>query len=137
MALGAAGLAVSVYLTVEHYTASTTLACPETAVVNCRTVTTSEQSNLLGVPLPLLGLLYFAGMLALGLPVAWRSRSLALRRTRVVAAALGVVFVVYLVIVELFVVDAICLWCTAVHAFAVALFAVVAYGTAVTVDDRR
>lgn len=136
LALAAVGLVVSVYLTVEHYTASTTLACPETAVVNCRTVTSSEWAILVGVPLPLLGLAYFVAMLGLGLPAAWRSSSLALRRIRLGAALVGVGFVLYLVVVELFVVNAICLWCTVVHASAVALFAVVAYGTAVTVDDR-
>ena len=57
-----AGLAVSAYLTVEHYSSSTTLACPETGVVNCVKVTTSSYSTLVGVPVALLGLLFFAAM---------------------------------------------------------------------------
>jgi uncharacterized membrane protein len=36
----------------------------------------------------------------------------------------GAVIVLYLVYVELFRVDAICLWCTGVHLTAIALFAV-------------
>ena len=38
------GLAASAYLTVEHYTASTLLACPENATINCAKVTTSKWS---------------------------------------------------------------------------------------------
>jgi len=41
------GLAVSAYLTVEHYSSSTTLACPESATINCVKVTTSSYSELL------------------------------------------------------------------------------------------
>jgi uncharacterized membrane protein len=38
--------------------------------------------------------------------------------------------VVYLVSVELFALNAICAWCTAVHVVTIALFAVIALGTA-------
>jgi uncharacterized membrane protein len=135
MALALAGLAVATYLTVEHYTASTTLACPETGIVNCQKVTTSAQSALLGVPVAVLGLVFFAVMLPALVPVAWRSRLPALRRGRVVFTLVGVVFVCYLVYAELFILDAICLWCTAVHVLTVALFAVVVFGTAATAPD--
>lgn len=128
--LSLAGLGVALYLTVEHYTASTTLACPDIGVVNCQKVTTSAESSLLGVPVALLGALFFAGMAIATLPVAWRLALPLVRRARLLAAGVGVAFVLYLVYVELFVVDAICLWCTAVHVLAVALFAVVALGTA-------
>ncbi len=43
---------------------------------------------------------------------------------------LGVGFVAYLVYTELFTLDAICLWCTAVHVITLGLFAVIALGTA-------
>ena len=38
---------------------------------------------------------------------------------------------VYLVYAELFVLNAICLWCTAGHAITITLFSVIAWGTAV------
>lgn len=79
----------------------------------------------------MLGAVFFAAMTAVSLPSAWRSRSSTIRWRRLELAASGVVFVVYLVWVELFVVDAICLWCTAVHVLAIALVAVVALATAV------
>lgn len=126
----AVGLAVSVYLAVEHFTASTTLACPETGVVNCQKVTTSEASTVFGVPLTVLGVLFFAGMLLVGLPAVWRSPSVVVRRGRMVFAAAGAVSVIYLVYVELFVINALCLWCTAVHAMALALFGIVSFATA-------
>jgi uncharacterized membrane protein len=126
-ALAVAGLAVSIYLTVEHYTASTTLACPETGVVNCAKVTTSPQSMILGIPVAVLGLVFFVGMVALSVPALWRNRSGQVRWSRIGLAGIGVLFVIYLLYVELFVVDAICLWCTTVHVITVALFVVTAY----------
>lgn len=129
--LAVAGLLVAGYLTYEHFTSSSTLACPETGVVNCQKVTTSEQSAVFGVPVALLGLLFFVAMVPLSLPVAWRHPLPAVRWLRGAAALVGVGFVFYLVYAELFVLNAICLWCTAVHVIMVALFAVIAWGMAV------
>ncbi|GAA3253076.1 vitamin K epoxide reductase family protein [Dactylosporangium siamense] len=128
LVLSVVGLAVSVYLTIEHYTSSTTLACPDTGALNCLKVTTSEQSTLFGVPVAVLGLLYFAAMVALA-PL-WRTPRRDVRLARLAFAAVGVLFVAWLVFAELFILDAICLWCTAVHVLAVGLFAVTALGTA-------
>jgi uncharacterized membrane protein len=132
LALAVAGLAVSVYLTIEHFTASSTLACPDTGALNCVKVTTSQQSEFVGIPVAVLGLVYFVVMLAACLPALWRSPVPQVRYGRLAFAAVGVLFVFYLVFVELFVVEAICLWCTAVHVLTVGLFAVVAIGTAYT-----
>jgi uncharacterized membrane protein len=128
VALSGLGLALSTYLTVEHFQAPGTLACPATAAVNCARVTTSAQSTLLGVPVAVLGVVFFAAMLVVCLPAAWRLSST--RTARLALAGLGAAFVVYLVFAELFLVGAICLWCTAVHTVAVALFAAVAFATA-------
>lgn len=130
LVLALLGAAVSAYLTAEHYSSSTTLACPDTGVVDCVKVTTSSYAELLGVPVALLGLLYFVAMAALCLPVAWSSTRAWVHRARLAVVSVGAVFVLYLVWVELFRVDAICLWCTAVHVLAVALFAVVAVASA-------
>ena len=119
------GLGVSVYLTYEHYSTSVTLACPDTGAINCVKVTSSSYSELAGVPVALLGLLYYVGVVALCLPVAWRATSPLVSRLRIAALAGGVGFVVYLVWAELFRIDAICLWCTVVHVSTVVLFAVV------------
>lgn len=118
-----AGLAVSAYLTVEHYDSSVTLACPESATINCAKVTTSRWSHVGPVPVALLGLTFFVVMAGLCSPPAWHRRRLDV--VRVAGAVLGVLSVLYLVWVELFKVDAICLWCTAVHLCTVALLAAV------------
>jgi uncharacterized membrane protein len=124
-ALCLAGLGASTYLTIDHYSTSTVLACPNTGAINCVKVTTSSYSELLGVPVALLGLLFFLAMTPLCLPVAWRSANPWPQRLRLAGPALGVVFVVYLVWAELFRIDAICLWCTVVHGVTLMLFAVV------------
>ena len=110
-----AGLGVSLYLTIAHYNAKVILACPATGIVNCAKVTESPQSAILGVPVALLGLLYFVAITPLHLPAAWRSESNLLRRARVGAAVAGILMVLYLIYTELFTLDALCLWCSAVH----------------------
>lgn len=124
------GLGIAGYLSYEHHTASTTLSCPDTGTINCVKVTTSSYSRFLGLPVSDLGLAFFAVLAALCLPAAWRSTSSSLRIIRLAAAAGGVVFVLYLVWAELFEIDAICLWCTAVHVITAALFGLIAIGTA-------
>ena len=132
LGLSVAGLAVSVYLTVDHFTTRPVLACPATATVNCEKVLTSSWANVLGIPVALYGLVFFIAMVGLTWPSAWRDPRLG--RVRLGAAAVGVVAVVYLVGVELFAVDSICLWCTAVHVITVALFAMLAFAAALSPD---
>jgi uncharacterized membrane protein len=129
LAIALVGLIIAAYLTVEHYDTSATLACPESATINCAKVTTSRWSEIAGIPVALLGLLYFLGMTALLVPVAWRWRQL--DAVRIGAVALGAAMVLYLVYIELFQVDAICLWCTGVHLCVIALFALVLWHTSV------
>jgi uncharacterized membrane protein len=125
--LGLSLLAVGLtaYLTITHYTDPTALACPDTGIVNCTAVTTSSWSVILGVPVALIGLLWAASMTALNSPWAWRSSARWLDTARLVLSGAGALMVFYLVYVELFRVDAICLWCTGVHVTTIALFGVI------------
>ncbi len=120
------GLLVSAYLTYEHYSASTTLACSDNGKVNCLKVTTSSYSKVLGVPVADLGVVFFVVMTLLCLPAAWRSGSALLGRVRLAGCVVGVVSALYLVWAELFGVSAICLWCTGVHVLTFLLFVIVA-----------
>lgn len=130
-----AALGISIYLTISHYTTAVTLACPENVHINCFKVTTSPYASILGVPWAVLGLLYFMVMIPLQLPVAWRSQNRLLRRARLAFTALGVAMVFWLVYVELFKLNAICLYCTAIHILSVILFGLTAIGTAMTREE--
>lgn len=132
-----AGLGLSSYLTWEHYSTGTTLSCPDTGVVNCLKVTTSAQSMVAGViPVALLGTIFFVAMAALCLPKLWLTDNHTVRWLRLGGAIAGIGMVLYLVAVEVLVVRAICLWCTAVHVITFVLF--VAVLTAfVQPDDRK
>lgn len=120
--LSVAGLLFSAYLTLEHYTTAVALVCPETGVVNCAKVTSSPQSELFGIPVALLGLLYFAALVPLMLPVAWRRDSLTWVRLGAVSA--GLPMLAYLIHAET-VLRTICLYCTVVHVIHLALFCAV------------
>ncbi len=128
LVLNLVGLGTSAYLTYEHFTGSTTLACPENDVVSCARVTESSWSSLLGVPVAPLGLLFFVATLALCLPSVLRRSSALLDRVRLALSGVGLVLALYLVWAELFQIHAICLWCTVVHVVAFLLFAVLLFG---------
>ncbi|MDI3316267.1 MAG: vitamin K epoxide reductase family protein [Bacillota bacterium] len=114
LGLAGAGAAVSAYLTLLHW-APRALACPRAGLVDCGTVLDSPASLWLGIPVAIWGLVWFlvAGVLA------WRAAS----GLRFLWAGAGAVAVLGLVYTELFVVGALCLWCTLVHLLVLALFA--------------
>jgi uncharacterized membrane protein len=117
-----AGVGVSIYLTIEHYSNSVTLACPESSTINCLKVTTSKWATIAGVPVAVLGLAFFVVMAVL---LAVPSQRRELEVLRMVGAAGGLAMVFYLLYIELFKVDAICLWCTAVHLLTAVMFVAV------------
>ncbi|RKS74458.1 putative membrane protein [Actinomadura pelletieri DSM 43383] len=119
-----AGFGISVYLTITHYDEEA-LVCSASRTVDCHAVTTSEYSSLLGIPMPLLGLAFFVAFGALMTPWALRSTWPPLRWGRVVSVSVGMLFVVYLVTVELAILHKICLWCSGVHVVTVLLFVLV------------
>lgn len=124
------GIAVSAYLTYAHYTTAAVLACSDRGLVNCAKVTTSSYSRIFGLPVADMGLAYFFAMAALCSPRAWRSARRGVRDFRVLLALIGVGLAIWLVYVELFRLDAVCLYCSIVHAVTVLLFITVAFGTA-------
>jgi uncharacterized membrane protein len=125
LVLCVAGLGISGYLTAAHYLSSNILVCSESGAVDCAKVTSSAASKLAGVPVADLGLAFFAGMLVLCLPAAWRSERPEVHWLRTAGAVGGIGFCVYLIYSELFRVRAICIWCTAVHVITFLLFVVV------------
>jgi uncharacterized membrane protein len=97
-----AGIGVAGYLTYVHYDESA-LIC---TTGGCEEVQQSEYAELAGIPVALLGLLAWVAVLVL---VAWDSP---LARALTAGVALvAAAFAVYLVVLQLFVIDAICVWC--------------------------
>lgn len=129
MVLCGLGAAVAGYLTYAHFTTAAVLACPERGIINCAKVTTSPYSSIAGVPVAVAGLAFFVVMGALSTPRAWRSPARSLRGIRLLLSTAGVGMVLWLLYVELFRLNAICLYCSAVHAITVALFVTVMLGT--------
>jgi uncharacterized membrane protein len=126
MLLSLMGLGVSIYLTITHFDSHIALSCPAGGgAINCTKVTTSPQSYVFGIPVATLGLAYFLPMIALSLPKAWRSADRRIHLARLVLSVVGVGMIVYLVIAELFIIKAICLWCTSVHVLTFVLFVII------------
>jgi uncharacterized membrane protein len=119
--LASVGVCVAAYLTLVHYAqGQIPLACSSSGLVDCERVTSSAQSSVGPVPVALLGVVWFAVMLAL--VAADRGG----RQTVLVAelgwTAIGLAVVLYLVFAELFLIGALCAWCSVLHAVIVALF---------------
>ena len=118
LVVSAAGIGIASYLTYVHYQ-PTALIC--TGSGGCETVQDSKYAVLAGIPVAVLGLAAWISALAL---TVWNSE---LARTLTAALALaGLAFAVYLVILQLFVIDAICVWCMANDIVLAPLFAVLA-----------
>jgi uncharacterized membrane protein len=114
LGLCAVGIVDSAYLTSVHLEA-TPLVCTSTGLIDCRGVLHSSYASVAGIPVAVLGLVWFVVMAGLALrpvgPVAlaW--------------SAIGVAVVLWLLYVELFRLDRICLWCSVAHVLVVAIFA--------------
>lgn len=135
-AIAIAGTAVATYLTIAHFTSPKVLACVSTGIVNCERVTTSAQSEVFGVSVALIGLAWFLAMSGLCSPWAWRSAASWIRTARLAAVWTSMAFVLWLVYAELFVIRAICLWCTVAHVLAFALFVIVVLYNSEAADER-
>jgi uncharacterized membrane protein len=123
LVLGAAlaGLGISIYLTVAHYS-TIPLACPANAVVNCEQVLSSPYGVIGGssVPTSAAGIAWFAvsALLAAGL-LAGRTQ---LARWQFAWSAVGLVTVLLLVYLEIVQLGAVCIWCSAAHLLVLLIF---------------
>ena len=112
--LSLVGAGIAAYLVFVRYTGGT-LAC---TTGGCETVQSSEYAEVLGVPVAVIGLagylLILASALVPGEVGAAAGAALALA---------GISFSVYLVYVQVALIDAICQWCIASDAVMVPLFA--------------
>jgi uncharacterized membrane protein len=121
-ALALVGLGVSIYLTIAHFTETALAGCSESGAVNCTKVTTSPQSYVFGIPVAVLGLAFYVFAVAIMSPWAWRAARREIHLLRIASLVVGIGFVLYLIYAELFIIGAICLYCTSVHAITFVLF---------------
>jgi uncharacterized membrane protein len=102
--LALTGAGIAAYLTYARY-ADATIAC---ATGGCETVQESDYAEILGLPVAVLGL---AGYVAIFLTALFAGE---LGRVAGAALALaGLVFSLYLVLVQAFAIEAFCQWCLA------------------------
>ncbi len=105
--LALAGLLIAGYLSLVRFSGGLPVCGP---LQGCETVALSPYSEILGIPVAFLGVVF--SVILVGLSVAWwrgqdRRALLALYGL----GLLGVLFVLYLTYLELFVIDAVCVWC--------------------------
>ncbi len=101
-ALALAGMAVTAYLVYARYT-GTRLAC---TTGGCETVQHSHYAKAAGIPVAILGLVAYVGIFATALSA--RIEAAALGAAIVLA---GLAFGVYLIVIQVAVIEAICQWC--------------------------
>lgn len=108
--LALVGVFVALYLTLFKVGIIGEMTC---TIGSCETVQLSKWSAFMGLPVAAWGLAFYVATLAVAL--AGVRESLAASRIISVALVLmsgwGVVFSLYLTYLELFVIDAICMWC--------------------------
>lgn len=116
--LAVLGILDAIYLTVVHFR-SGALVCSTSGLVDCHAVLTSQYSVIFGVPTSLYGLIWFGAMaLVVWQRPEWRG---ALR----VLSWLGALVVIGLVYAELFLIGAICLYCSLAHLLVLAILVIV------------
>jgi uncharacterized membrane protein len=91
----------------------------------------------LGIPVPVFGIIFFVVLGVLCTPAAWRSSQARIHQLRLLVVIVGIFTVLYLISTELFTIKKICLWCTGVHLVAFALFVIVATSTPSSLERAR
>ncbi len=128
--LGLPGSAVAAYLTYAHWADRATV-CG--GIGECELVQTSEYSDIAGVPVALLGVFYFVAMAFLALVrinrIRWVPGGLEWVQPVALSMALAATaFIAYLTYVELFILEAICVWCVGLATLTVTSLGLTVWG---------
>ncbi len=140
LVLSLAGLGMSIYMTIAHYTSTNILVCSNKGYIDCAKVTTSPESMVFNVfPVAVLGLAFYVFMTAINTPWAWRSGIAAIWWARLVGIITGIGFVLYLIYAEVIQIGNLCLDCTTVHIITFLLFVVLVFAATMkpTSDTTR
>ena len=98
-------------------------------VLDCEAVLGSKYSQIFGIPLELFAVVYFVINLFLVYLVSFGSEGVFGRALGILFAwrFVGLMIVPYLVLIELFVLKAVCIYCTTMHVAIIADFIVISY----------
>jgi uncharacterized membrane protein len=113
LALAVLGVLISAYLTWTHF-AGLTPVCTGSGE-GCKTVQSSRYASVLGIPVALLGLVAYGGLIFS--TILWRETGIYLG---FLISLVGTLFSAYLTYLEIFVIGALCQWCLASAAIMVA-----------------
>ncbi len=101
------GFADSVFLTWEHYT-MTSIGCPISPWINCLAVTSSKYSEIFGIPLALLGSIYYVFLFFF-----LTRKETMFKHFFLLTSSFGVLFSLYLIYIQAFAIGLFCLYCLA------------------------
>jgi len=124
------GLAAASEVLITYYYLGQSLPlCTPGSFFDCAKVLGSSYSVVFGIPLEMGAVVYFVVNLALVYVIAFGRSSLFHRALSVlfVWRFLGLMIVPYLVVIELFVLHAVCIYCTMMHIAIVADFIIISY----------
>jgi uncharacterized membrane protein len=106
--LAVAGIGVAAYLTYTHYNQGA-LVC---GVGDCETVQASRYAKLFGIPIAVLGLAMYLGVLALLIVRHVRPARADVATVAMFGTLLaGSIYAAYLTYLEIWVIEAVCQWC--------------------------
>ena len=106
LVLAVLGALISAYLTWTHF-AGLTPVCTGSGE-GCQTVQSSRYASVLGIPVALLGLIAYGGLIFS--TALWRETGIYLG---LLISLVGTLFSAYLTYLEIFVIGALCQWCLA------------------------
>jgi uncharacterized membrane protein len=113
LVLAVLGALISAYLTWTHFAGLTPI-CTGSGE-GCQTVQSSRYASVLGIPVALLGLIAYGGLIFS--TALWRETGIYLG---FLISLVGTLFSAYLTYLEIFVIGALCQWCLASAAIMVA-----------------
>lgn len=112
------GFADATYLTIEHYLGRIP---PCSIVAGCDTVLTSQYSSILGIPVSLLGSIFYF-LVLIGIFSYIESRKTGLMKWSLILTIPGFLFSLWFVYIQIFTLGSYCLYCLASAATSTLLF---------------
>ncbi len=115
-----AGFLDATYLTIEHYK---NIIPPCSAITNCEVVLTSKYATFFGIPIALIGALYYAALIAT-LLLLWQEKHKIWLQLTMLLVVSAMVISILLVAIQAFVLHAFCQYCLLSEAINTVLFVV-------------